>query len=80
MTSGEPRTAAGRELVEDEPRLVTGEHSMLARVLAIEAEASRIDVERWYAAFEKVTGFEAKTAEGKHAIYDQFAKAYEAEP
>ncbi len=37
----EPRTEAGRRLVEDEPRVVTGEHSMLNRVLAIEAEAAQ---------------------------------------
>lgn len=35
----EPTTEAGRALVADEPRLVTGEHSMLTRVLAIESEA-----------------------------------------
>jgi hypothetical protein len=49
-----PRTAAGRELVEDEPRLVTGEHSMLARVLAIEAEAASSDSEALRAAKKRV--------------------------
>ena len=39
-TRTEPTTAAGRELVEEEPRLIHGEHSMLRRVLAIEAEAA----------------------------------------
>lgn len=34
-----PNTAAGRALVEDEPMLVLGPHSMLERVLAIEAQA-----------------------------------------
>ena len=36
---GLPITHAGRVLVEDEPRLVTGEHDMLTRVLAIESDA-----------------------------------------
>ncbi len=53
----EPRTAAGRALVEDEPRLVTGEHSMLARVLAIEAEAAALDVGRLARALSAVKGW-----------------------
>lgn len=35
----EPITEAGRELVEEEPLLVHGEHDMLTRVRAIEASA-----------------------------------------
>jgi hypothetical protein len=37
----QPATAAGRALLEDNgPRVVTGEHDMLTRILAIEAEAA----------------------------------------
>lgn len=43
MTTGTdratPSTEAGRRLVEDEPRVVTGEHDMRTRVLAIEEQA-----------------------------------------
>ena len=41
----EPRTKTGRVLVEDEPRLVTGEHDMRTRVLAIENEAGALSSE-----------------------------------
>ena len=34
------------------------------------------DIERWYAAFEKVSGSEAKTFQGRAQIYWRFAAEY----
>jgi hypothetical protein len=50
-----PRTPTGRQLVEDEPRLVTGEHDMLTRVLAIEREAAGTEALR--AALKRLVDF-----------------------
>jgi hypothetical protein len=59
----DPTTAAGRALVEDEPRVVTGEHSMLTRVLAIEAEAAapyREALERLVLCHEQMRGEDSR--------------------
>jgi hypothetical protein len=41
-----------------------------------ERQIDEAEVERWYAAFEKVSGLEAKTHEGRRAIYNDFMRAF----
>ena len=59
-----PRTPSGRQLVEDEPRVVLGPHLMLDRVLAIEREA-------WMQGIE-ASGMEREAAAATPSLPDEW--------